>query len=308
MAATDLLIDGYNLLHAAGYGRITYAPGDLQRARQRLLKKLFQLLTPLEISQTAVVFDAKEPPPGLPKNWYIHGLRVMYAQPYGDADEMLEQLIDEHSAPRRLTIVSSDHRLHRAAKARRATAIDSDQFLEHLERRNPKLDVVELPDPAPTSPKATGESTDVELRYWLSLFGDVKISELGERKGSNFEPHSQLHPQKRVNESLAPQRPSEKLRGPKGIAPPASEPSSPTRSTEHPRRSHSPHPTKPGKSGAKSPASLGNKSPLEKADKRPPNLDLMPDADEASTTRPALFSQAWIDELQAWVDANQRTN
>ncbi len=46
MTSTDLLIDGYNLLHAAGLGRARYGPGDLQRARQALLRKLFELLTP----------------------------------------------------------------------------------------------------------------------------------------------------------------------------------------------------------------------------------------------------------------------
>ena len=124
MASTDLLIDGYNLLHAAGLGRSHYGPGDLQRARQALLRRLFELLTPEEIARTAVVFDARQPPPHLPPHWYIHGLRVVYARPHGDADLLLEELIDGHSHPKRLTVVSSDHRLHRAAKSRRAVATD----------------------------------------------------------------------------------------------------------------------------------------------------------------------------------------
>ena len=176
MASTDLLIDGYNLLHAAGLGRARYGPGDLQRARQTLLRKLFELLTPEEISRTAVVFDARQPPPHLPTHWYIHGLRVVYARPHGDADLLLEQLIDEHSHPRQLTIVSSDQRLHRAAKTRRAAATDSGEFLAFLEQR--RRPAREIPPPKPAKSTPIKDVAAAELAYWMSVFGDVKISEL----------------------------------------------------------------------------------------------------------------------------------
>ncbi len=178
MPPTDLLIDGYNLLHAAGLGQSRYARGDLQRARQALLRRLFQLLTPTEIARTAVVFDARQPPPHLPPHWLIHGMRVVYARPHGDADLLLEELINGHSAPRQLTVVSSDHRLHRAAKTRRASAVDSDEFLEFLERRQIHPAQDELPVPNTSDSKS--DITTAELAYWLSVFGDVKVSELVE--------------------------------------------------------------------------------------------------------------------------------
>ncbi len=204
MASTDLLIDGYNLLHAAGLGRARYGPGDLQRARQALLRKLFELLTPAEIARTAVVFDARQPPPHLPPYWYINGLRVVYARPHGDADLLLEQLIDEHSHPRQLTIVSSDHRLHRAAKSRRAEATDSAEFLQFLEHRRRSTTEIPLPIPAKTAP--TQDVAAAELAYWMSVFGDVKISEL-------IEPDRPSRPVKRsapiaAPESQVPSKPS----------------------------------------------------------------------------------------------------
>ncbi|MDB5385482.1 MAG: YacP-like domain protein [Planctomycetaceae bacterium] len=270
MAATDLLIDGYNLLHAAGYGPARYAPGDLQRARHRLLKKLFQLLTPAEIAQTAVVFDAKEPPPGLPKNWYIHGLRVMYAQPHGDADEMLEQLIEEHAAPRRLTVVSSDHRLHRAAKSRRAVAIDSDDFLEHLERRHPNSEAAELPDPEPTSPKATGETTRFEVDYWMRLFGDVLVSDLADP------------PQKASRGATAPRAPD-------------SNPESPSKTQQN---------SGEFKQDRIERAPSRRVKPRHEKKSQPSDVaDSEVAADQS--VQPSLFSQEWIDELQRWVDGMQ---
>ena len=59
MPARFLLIDGYNLLYAAGMGRATYGPGDLQRSRAQLLRYLFSKLTPAEIARTTIIFDAR---------------------------------------------------------------------------------------------------------------------------------------------------------------------------------------------------------------------------------------------------------
>jgi predicted RNA-binding protein with PIN domain len=270
MPATDLLIDGYNLLHAAGYGPVRFATGELQRARQRLLKKLFQLLTPAEISQTAVVFDAKQPPPGLPKNWYIHGLRVMYAQPHGDADEMLEQLINEHSAPRQLTVVSSDHRLHRAARSRRAMVIKSEDFLAHLERRYPDSQLEELPDPAPTSPKATGEATSAEVDFWMRMFGDVKVSELVDLPVPSTN--------RVASQSKRSSQPA-----------PAQEPTTGWDIHVPTPANVTPAPQKRVRLGTK-------KSPSQIVD----------DEFETQKSGPALFSQEWINDLQNWVDGIQR--
>src|SRR5690349_20885382 len=45
MSAGILLIDGYNLLHAAGMAQHDYGPGDLLRCRTRLLKWLLEKLS-----------------------------------------------------------------------------------------------------------------------------------------------------------------------------------------------------------------------------------------------------------------------
>ena len=253
MASTDLLIDGYNLLHAAGLGRARYGPGDLQRARQALLRKLFELLTPAEIARTAVVFDARQPPPHLPPHWYINGLRVVYARPHGDADLLLEQLIDEHSHPRQLTVVSSDHRLHRAAKSRRAAATDSAEFLQFLEHRRRSTTEVPLPVPARIAP--TKDVAAAELAYWMSVFGDVKISEL-----------------------IEPDRPPRPVKH-----------SSPIADSESPVASK-PAPCRKPRSSKKTTAAR-------------PESAKVPSPTKAA---PELFSVDWINELQRWVDEQQK--
>ncbi len=72
------------------------------------------------------MFDAADAPPGLPRTLEHRGLTVRFAAKSGSADELIEELIRADSAPRRLMVVSSDHRLQRAARRRKATAIDSD--------------------------------------------------------------------------------------------------------------------------------------------------------------------------------------
>lgn len=126
-----LLIDGYNLLHAAGvFG--TGGRTCLEGAREALLDWLGTVLGDAQRSRTTIVFDAREAPPGLPRTGQKHGMTILFAPRGHEADELLEELIRTYSAPRSLTVVSSDHRLHRAARRRRATAIDSDQWVASI--------------------------------------------------------------------------------------------------------------------------------------------------------------------------------
>src|SRR4051812_42547896 len=104
MAVPYLIIDGYNLLHAAGMARSRYGPGDLLRARQRLLKFLIRTLSSAERERATVVFDARDAPPDRSPNWIVGGIRIVFANPDGDADAMIERLIAAHHAPKQLLL------------------------------------------------------------------------------------------------------------------------------------------------------------------------------------------------------------
>ncbi len=58
----SLLIDGYNLMHAAGILGRGSGPGSLQRSRLALLNFLAESLDPREVPRTTVVFDAHDAP------------------------------------------------------------------------------------------------------------------------------------------------------------------------------------------------------------------------------------------------------
>ena len=133
-----LLIDGYNLLHATdvfGQGKLA---GTLQGSREALLGRLAELLSAGERRATTIVFDAAGAPPGLPKQVHFDHLTVRYAREYADADALLEEIIELHRAPRGLTVVSSDHRVQRAARRRGAVYVDSDLWYRELVARRPQ--------------------------------------------------------------------------------------------------------------------------------------------------------------------------
>jgi predicted RNA-binding protein with PIN domain len=163
-----LLIDGYNLLHATGIFGRGIGPGTLERSRRALLNFLVAAIPEQELPRTTVVFDAKDAPPGLPRRAHHRGILVCFARSHDEADDLIEELIRKDSAPRRLTVVSSDHRLHRAARRRRATAVDSDVWYDRIRRHasHPKASHDHDEDQKPQAPLSP---EDVER--WLEAFG-----------------------------------------------------------------------------------------------------------------------------------------
>jgi predicted RNA-binding protein with PIN domain len=162
----SLVIDGYNLLHASGILGRGVGPGGLERSRGALLGFLAESLDEQELSQTTVVFDAREAPPGLPRVVQHRGMTIRFAEPGSDADTMIEGLIQADSSPRRLIVVSSDHRLHRAARRRRAKAIDSDKWYAEILRR--RIDRLRRKSPGQ---KPAGPPSESEVHFWLRQFG-----------------------------------------------------------------------------------------------------------------------------------------
>lgn len=167
----SLLIDGYNLLNAVGILGRGVGPGSLNRARLALLNFLAESLEAKEIRQTTVVFDARDPPRGSPRVLEHRGLTVRFASQYDDADSLIEELIRSDSTPRRLTVVSSDHRLQRAARRRKARAIDSDVWYAEIaeERRRRQKSVSE------SSARPPVPLLEEDVNYWLRQFGGESL-------------------------------------------------------------------------------------------------------------------------------------
>jgi predicted RNA-binding protein with PIN domain len=164
-----LLIDGYNLLHVTD---IFAAPGpstELHRCRMALLDFLAAAIDPRERKQTKIVFDAAGAPPGLPSTLTHDEMTVHFARRHSDADELIEELLDECAAPKRLLVVSSDHRVQRSARQHGAGFVDSDKWFEELKRARRHPDTESSIEPR----KPDVETLLNEAEYWIREFADA---------------------------------------------------------------------------------------------------------------------------------------
>ena len=163
-----LIIDGYNLLHVTGIvGDAIGQGGTFQRSREALLNFLASSIPEPERGQTTIVFDAAEAPPGLPRTVNHRGITVRYASEYSDADALIEQLILDHHVPKSLLVVSSDHRVQRAARRRRAAFMDSDRWYSELWQKKLEAERAaghDQPD------KPVMQLTAAEIEYWVQKF------------------------------------------------------------------------------------------------------------------------------------------
>ena len=160
----SLLIDGYNLLHATDLFGSGELAGTLEGSREALLAFLANRLTSKERRQTTIVFDAAGAPPGLPDRLKYEGISVRYARGYADADSLLEELIEGWRGVKSLTVVSSDHRVQRAARRRGAKYTDSEPWHAQLSRRRQA-------DSAPGQSQVPVE----DASFWVEQFTDESL-------------------------------------------------------------------------------------------------------------------------------------
>lgn len=171
-----ILIDGYNLLHAAGIIPAGSGQGSLESARRALFDFLILGLKADERQQTTIVFDARKAPPGLPNRLTLYGLQILFAHDHDEADDLIEELIRADHVPRKLVVVSSDHRIQRAATRRRAKSIDSDQWYWQIrERRDHEQTDLDV---SAEQGKPNAPLGKEELAMWLTAFGDVDEADI----------------------------------------------------------------------------------------------------------------------------------
>ena len=175
-----LLIDGYNIVAPVAAPGRRPDPAWLHRERQRLLDRLASHLDDALRSRCCVVFDSSRRSGDLPDRFDFRSIDVRFATDHPEADDLLEELIAAHSAPKRLAVVSSDHRVQSAANRRGATAFDAQPWLDDLLAGRLRL----APAAIPVSPPPPGECDDTagdekpdgairndDVRGWMEAFG-----------------------------------------------------------------------------------------------------------------------------------------
>jgi predicted RNA-binding protein with PIN domain len=153
------IIDGHNLLHT-----IFKLEGDSGAISDVGLCRILGSYFKLTGENGEIVFDGTGPPD---KGGFdnISNLEVFFAGLRTDTDTVIEDKISVSTAPKGLTIVSSDRRLRSAARRRKATSIKSDVFWNDVQKQLSR----KSPAKEPTE-KRQGLNKG-ETEQWLEFFG-----------------------------------------------------------------------------------------------------------------------------------------
>ncbi len=154
-----IIIDGHNLLHS-----IQKTNEDSGAVTAVRLCQVVGRYLKLMGEKGEIVFDGTGP---RDKSGFdnINNLEVFFAGLSSDADTVIEDKIKANTAPRRLTVVSSDRRLRDAARVRKATSVKSDVFWNNLRRQLSQKKTFKEP-----TAKRRG-LTESETKQWLEFFG-----------------------------------------------------------------------------------------------------------------------------------------
>ena len=107
-------------------------PYALRRNREAFVEFLAKRIDRSLHRSVAIVFDAEKKIAKLPDRYSLHNIKIYFAQDHVSADDLIEELIKKDTVPKKLLVVSSDHRLQRAAKRRGAKWQDSDEWFDQL--------------------------------------------------------------------------------------------------------------------------------------------------------------------------------
>ncbi len=159
-----LIVDGYNVLHAP-------MPVGLSAIDEAQLCRLLAR-GPWRGDRVVVVCDGAPKPLGIIES-PAPEVDLVYSGKRRTADDVIIEMIDTDSAPRRLVIVSDDRQIQKAARRRRARAWSCDQLIRYLAGA--------VNSAASADDKPAPESMDeAEVNRWLELFGfdhDARIDD-----------------------------------------------------------------------------------------------------------------------------------
>ena len=145
------LIDGYNLMFAAGLATRAMPPGQFDRARTRFLDWLADCTLGRD-AILRVVFDAQQAP--TPSLESVHrGVRVRFAFRQ-TADDLIEELVATEPKPAALTVVSNDSRVREAGRRAECLLASCEEFIDWLITPPQTTSASESPEadkPEPTS-------------------------------------------------------------------------------------------------------------------------------------------------------------
>lgn len=163
------LIDGYNVCFAVGLVPSQVKDDELRQGRIALLTAIREGLSEQDVRETVVVFDSQVDLnlPDEPEVAAFPG-EVRFSAKYREADDLIEELIRQEPRPEKLTVVSSDGRIARAAKRRKAISLSNEAWWEAL--RDGKLLKKAAPREQAAKPIAKPLPSAEETAKWSEVF------------------------------------------------------------------------------------------------------------------------------------------
>lgn len=154
-----LIVDAYNVLHVTGV-----LPPELAGLEA---PDLADLIAQSRWGRHQAIVQCDGTKPRDVRAVDRGSVRVSYAGGGASADAAIERLVNESSHPRRITVVSNDREVQRAARRRGARVLRADDFLRQLAAdaaRAPRgRRSVAKRDPGPLTPR--------QVEAWLRYFG-----------------------------------------------------------------------------------------------------------------------------------------
>jgi predicted RNA-binding protein with PIN domain len=154
------IIDGNNLLWAL-HETLEEREVTTELELCRVLSRYFALVG----EPGVIVFDGGGPADRSEFDKVVN-VEVVFAGFQHDADSVIEEKIKANPSPRRLTVVSSDRRLRKAAAVQRAAALKSEEFWQQVRKELTRN------KPHKKEPEEKREGlTEGETDQWLEVFG-----------------------------------------------------------------------------------------------------------------------------------------
>lgn len=154
-----LLVDAYNVLHVVGVLPPDLAGIDLEELAVLIAESRFR------DEEAVLACDGVSKPHQVEQTGRVE---VRFAGPGVTADDLILRLVRDSSAPRRITVVTSDREIAVNARRRRAVVISSEAFLEMLasDRQRPGTG-----GPPPASTPSSEAAGRRQVEHWLRFFG-----------------------------------------------------------------------------------------------------------------------------------------
>lgn len=165
-----LIIDAYNVLNAEGVLPQHLAAPDLVQLVDLLRHSRYALRQPVLVCDghlsAALRPRLAAGAAGKATQVRLNGVRIVFSGPGEEADDVIERLLAHHSGSASLLLVSSDRRLHRAAKRAGGRYLESAAFLADLAADVSAPRLPERPEFARRTPLSRGETA-----HWMRVFG-----------------------------------------------------------------------------------------------------------------------------------------